>query len=159
MTHALSSAIAYDNAMSIPMLTILIAVYNEAQALPVLHPRIMKTLDDAQLQHADILYVDDGSTDDSWTVLTALANGDRRVKLLRLSRNFGKETALTAGLDHIESGAVFILDADGQDPPELLPAFIQKLQQGYDNIYGMRTQRSGESVFKRGTAHLFYRVM
>ena len=159
MTHALSSAIAYDNAMSIPMLTILIAVYNEAQALPVLHPRIMKTLDDVQLQHADILYVDDGSTDDSWTVLTALANGDRRVKLLRLSRNFGKETALTAGLDHIESGAVFILDADGQDPPELLPAFIQKLQQGYDNIYGMRTQRSGESVFKRGTAHLFYRVM
>ncbi|MFX7918500.1 glycosyltransferase, partial [Acinetobacter baumannii] len=82
-----------------------------------------------------------------------------RVALLRLSRNFGKEAALTAGLDAADDGAVVILDADGQDPPELIPQFVAKWREGYDDVYGTRTEREGESWFKRVTAHAFYRVI
>jgi glycosyltransferase involved in cell wall biosynthesis len=81
------------------------------------------------------------------------------VALLRLSRNFGKEAALTAGLDRIERGAALILDADGQDPPELLPQFVAKWREGYDDVFGTRVAREGEGVFKRASAHVFYRVI
>lgn len=145
--------------MDIPRLTVVIAAHNEAQALPILHPRLCTVL--AQLDDLDtrILYVDDGSHDATWTVMQALAESDARVGVLRLSRNFGKEAALTAGLDFVDGGAVMILDADGQDPPELIPAFVALWRQGYDNIYGTRLAREGESWFKRTTAAAFYRVI
>lgn len=85
-----------------------------------------------------------------------LASEDSRIALLRLSRNFGKEIALTAGLDRIERGAAFILDADGQDPPELLPLFIAKWREGFDDVHGTRVAREGDGMFKRATAHVFY---
>ena len=109
-------------------LTLVIAAYNEADALPALQPRIALALDMTQREglEARVLFIDDGSRDDTWRVLRELAARDPRVALLRLSRNFGKEAALTAGLDRIERGAALILDADGQDPPELLPQFIAK---------------------------------
>jgi glycosyltransferase involved in cell wall biosynthesis len=81
------------------------------------------------------------------------------VSLLRLSRNFGKEAALTAGLDHVDAGAALILDADGQDPPELIPAFVARWREGYDDVYGTRIEREGEGWLKRTTAHAFYRVI
>lgn len=142
-------------------LTVVVAAFNEAETLPVLHPRIAAVLDGLAGEGVDghVLYVDDGSRDRTWAVLDGIAAADARVSLLRLSRNFGKEAALTAGLDRVDEGAALILDADGQDPPELIPAFVAKWREGYDDVHGTRTARDGEGWFKRVTAHGFYRVM
>ena len=142
-------------------LTLVIAAYNEVDALPTLQPRIAAALDAAEGEglEARVLYVDDGSRDGTWQVLRELAARDPRIGLLRLSRNFGKEAALTAGLDRIERGAALILDADGQDPPELLPQFIAKWREGFDDVHGTRLERDGDGWLKRTTAHAFYRVM
>lgn len=140
-------------------LTVVIAAWNEVQALPRLHPRLTAVLDAMDDIQARILYVDDGSTDGTWQLLQGIAAGDARVDLLRLSRNFGKEAALTAGLDHVGEGAAMILDADGQDPPELIPQFVARWREGYDDVHGTRMQRDGESWLKRSTAHAFYRVI
>src|SRR5690606_2645564 len=134
--------------------------YNEADTLPLLQPRILAALDQAQARFGldgRVLYVDDGSRDATWQVMCELAAADPRIGLLRLSRNFGKEIALTAGLDTVERGGALILDADGQDPPELMPQFIEHWRQGYDDVHGTRVVREGEDWIKRGTAHLFYR--
>ncbi len=127
-------------------LTLVIAAYNEAEALPVLAPRIETALAAIEQEglEARVLFVDDGSSDATWPALQAIAREDERIALLRLSRNFGKEAALTAGLDRIERGAALILDADGQDPPELAPQFIAKWREGFDDVHGTRIQREGE---------------
>ena len=143
-------------------LTVVVAAFNEAESLPVLQPRLAAVLDDVAATHrldCRVVYVDDGSTDATWSVLQALAAGDRRIALLRLSRNFGKELALTAGLDHVDQGAALILDADGQDPPELIPRFVEQWRCGYDDVFGTRIEREGEGWLKRGSAHAFYRVI
>ena len=142
-------------------LTVVVAAFNEADALPVLHPRIGAVLDALSGEGVDgrVLYVDDGSRDRTWGVLEAIASSDARVSLLRLSRNFGKEAALTAGLDLVDAGAAMILDADGQDPPELIPRFVAHWREGYDDVHGTRVAREGEGFIKRGTAHLFYRLI
>jgi len=145
--------------MNAQRLTVVVAAHNEALALPMLHVRLCAVLDDLGGIDGRVLYVDDGSTDTSWEVMQGLADADPRVGVLRLSRNFGKEAALTAGLDFVDNGAVMILDADGQDPPELIPEFVALWQQGYDNVYGTRLKRDGESWFKRSTAKAFYRVI
>jgi glycosyltransferase involved in cell wall biosynthesis len=139
-------------------LTVVIAAFNEEVALPLLYSRLSKVLAALDIQ-ARTLFVDDGSSDGTWAVLNALAERDDRVSLLRLSRNFGKELALTAGLDLADSDAVIVLDADGQDPPELIPAFVEKWREGFDVVYGTRIVREGESWLKRTTAAAFYRVM
>lgn len=140
-------------------LTIVIAAHDEAQSLPALHARLLATMARVPGLDGRILYVDDGSGDETWSVMRRLASEDERVALLRLSRNFGKEAALTAGLDHVGEGAALIMDADGQDPPELIPQFIALWRQGYDDVYGTRIAREGESWLKRTTASLFYRLM
>ena len=139
-------------------LTIVIAAYNEQSALPVMHARLARVLDGLDLD-GRVLYVDDGSRDRTWDVLRDIAAGDPRVSLLRLARNFGKELALTAGLDQVHTDAAMVLDADGQDPPELIPAFVAKWREGYDVVYGTRTRRDGETWLKKFTAAGFYRVM
>ena len=139
-------------------ITFVIAAYNEEAALPLMHERlaaVMQTLD----AESHVLYVDDGSRDGSWDVLQEIAARDPRVALLRLARNFGKELALTAGLDHVETDAAMVLDADGQDPPELIPQFVAKWREGYEVVYGTRSRREGETWLKRATAAAFYRVM
>jgi len=145
--------------MTIERLTLVIAAHNEALALPLLQPRLRAVLDGLEGIDGRIVYVDDGSTDATWQVMQALAAADDCVGVLRLSRNFGKEAALTAGLDFVDGGAVMILDADGQDPPELIPEFVALWRQGYDNVYGTRQVRDGESWLKRSTAAAFYRVI
>ena len=140
-------------------LTVVIAAFNEAEALPLLQPRLAAVLDGMPDVDARILYVDDGSRDATWPVLHQLAAADPRVSLLRLSRNFGKEAALTAGLDHVDAGAAVILDADGQDPPELIPQLVARWREGYDDVHGTRIEREGEGWLKRGTAHAFYRLI
>ena len=139
-------------------LTIVIAAFNEEASLPEMHRRLGVVLDGLEAQ-ASVLYVDDGSRDGTWQVLQTLAADDPRVQLLRLARNFGKELALTAGLDHVDTDAALVIDADGQDPPELIPQFVAKWREGFDVVYGTRTRREGESWFKRFTAAAFYRVM
>ncbi|WP_132999069.1 glycosyltransferase family 2 protein [Luteimonas arsenica] len=143
-------------------LTVVVAAFNEAQSLPELHPRLSGVLDGLEAGDGlacGVLYVDDGSTDGTWAVLQQLAAADPRVSLLRLSRNFGKEAALTAGLDRVVSGAALILDADGQDPPELIPEFVARWREGHDDVHGTRLAREGEGWFKRASAHAFYRVI
>ncbi|MGH8500501.1 MAG: glycosyltransferase family 2 protein, partial [Methylococcales bacterium] len=118
-------------------ITLLVAAYNEEASLPTLHLRLLEALKHCDAEF-EMLYVDDGSTDTSWSLLEKIADADSRVGLIRLSRNFGKEAALTAGLDHVaaDSSALIILDADGQDPPELIPEFIAKWREGFDVVYG-----------------------
>lgn len=140
-------------------LTVVVAAFNEAEALPSLHPRIGAVLDGMSDIDGRVLYVDDGSSDGTWDALRQIASRDARVALLRLSRNFGKEAALTAGLDRIQQGAALILDADGQDPPELIPQFVAKWREGYDDIHGTRLARDGESWVKKASATVFYRVI
>ena len=139
-------------------LTVVVPAFNEAKALPRLQARIAVALDGLELEAA-VLYVDDGSRDDTWPVIESLAALDPRVGGLRLSRNFGKELALTAGLDQVREGAAIVLDADGQDPPELIPEFVARWREGYDVVYGRRSVREGETWLKRLTAAGFYRVM
>ncbi len=132
--------------------------FNEADTLPLLHPRLAAALDALGVRW-QILYVDDGSTDSTWQRIEELAAQDARVGAIRLARNFGKELALTAGLDHADAGAVIVLDADLQDPPELIALLYERFLQGFDMVYGVRRSRSGESWTKRATAALFYRLM
>ena len=143
-------------------LTVVIAAFNEAESLPRLQGRLASVLDALERDmsiETRVLYVDDGSTDGTWPLLQSIAVAARRVALLRLSRNFGKEQALTAGLDAVDTGAALILDADGQDPPELIGQFVTQWLAGYDDVYGTRVARDGEGWFKRATAHAFYRVI
>lgn len=141
-----------------PQLTIVVPAYNEADVLNAFHRRLLKVINQLPLE-CSVLYVDDGSRDDTWSIIVSLLAADSRVGALRLSRNFGKEAALTAGLDAAGGDAVVVIDADLQDPPELIPALVEQWQAGYDVVYATRSARAGESRFKRFTAAAFYRSM
>ena len=140
-------------------LTVVVAACNEAESLPLLHARLSPVLESLADVDARILYVDDGSRDGTWAAMQRLAASDPRVALLRLSRNFGKEAALTAGLDVVREGAALLLDADLQDPPELIPEFVSKWREGFDNVYGRRSDRHGDGFARRATASMFYRLI
>ncbi|HBK47018.1 MAG TPA: glycosyl transferase family 2 [Xanthomonadaceae bacterium] len=140
-------------------LTVVIAAYNEAANIPLLHPRIVAALDALPDIAGEVLYVDDGSSDGTWEVVAQLAAASRAVGAIRLSRNFGKEIAISAGLDNVAEGAAVLLDADGQDPPELIAEFVRQWRAGYDNVFGTRIVREGEGWFKRVAAASFYRVI
>jgi len=137
------------------LLSVVVPVYNEAAVLPEFHRRLATVLDELDLR-GEVVYVNDGSSDDTLAVLHALRRGDPRVALINLSRNFGKEIAMTAGLDHARGDAVVVIDADLQDPPELIPELLRVWREGYDVAYAKRTARGGESWLKRATARAFY---
>ena len=139
-------------------LSIVIPAFNEQEALPEFHRRLSAVIDDLDMP-TQVIYVNDGSTDGTLDVINALLVRDARVVLLDLSRNFGKEIALTAGLDHAASDAVILIDADLQDPPELIPELIRQWRAGYDVVYAKRTGREGEGLVKKTTAYLFYRLI
>lgn len=144
-------------------LTVVVPAYNESESLRTFHQRVADVFDTLaqppfNLQ-CSVLYVDDGSRDDTWNIMGSLRDADPRVATLRLSRNFGKELALTAGLDYADADAVVVIDADLQDPPELIPTFIEHWLEGFDVIYGTRATRAGESAIKKATSAAFYRVM
>ncbi len=140
-------------------ITLLIPVYNEREMLTILWERIQQIINTCEDVRFTWLFVNDGSTDDSLVQLKTLARQNPNVKILSLSRNFGKEAALTAGLAHIPAMAdgAIVMDADLQDPPSLIPQFIKKFKEGYDVVYGVRNNRKNDSWLKRATAHLFYR--
>jgi len=140
------------------LLSIVIAVYNEQEALPFLRERLTKFVDGLSCS-VEIVLVNDGSTDDTLGLLLSWADADPRVKVFNLARNFGHQIAVTAGMDHAQGDAVVLMDADLQDPPEVIEAMLGEYRKGYDVVYGQRTSRAGETVFKRCTAWLFYRLM
>lgn len=137
---------------------ILVPACNEAETIAVFHQRLCAAMQGVDARWR-VLYVDDGSSDETAECIRALRGEDPRVGLLQLSRNFGKELAVTAGLDYLDADAVVIIDADLQDPPELIPDLVREWREGWDVVYGRRTVREGESVGKRFTAAAFYRVM
>jgi glycosyltransferase involved in cell wall biosynthesis len=139
-------------------LSIVVPVFNEQAVLPEFHARMRAVLDGLDLL-SHVIYVNDGSTDDTLATIRHLAERDARVVLVDLSRNFGKEIALTAGLDHADTDAVVVIDADLQDPPELIPELVARWDDGYDVVYARRTSRDGESAAKKLTAFLFYRLI
>ena len=136
----------------------IVPAYNEAEGIEETCARLISVLDE-YAPDGEILFIDDGSTDNTWLVLKRLAEGNRRIKLLRFSRNFGHQAAITAGLAHSNADYSLILDADLQDPPELIEKMLPLVSEGYEVIYGVRSSRDGESKMKRMTASLFYRVI
>ncbi|ADH85090.1 glycosyltransferase family 2 protein [Desulfurivibrio alkaliphilus] len=138
-------------------LTVVVPVYNEAEVLPTLQHRLITVLDGLLKAAWEIIYVNDGSTDNSLEIISNF--NDPRVAIIDLSRNFGKEIAMSAGLDHAHGDAVVVIDADLQDPPELIPELIQKWQDGYDVVFAQRIARDGETWLKKTTARLFYRAI
>jgi polyisoprenyl-phosphate glycosyltransferase len=138
--------------------SIVIPVFNEEAVLPVLLRRLDRLL--ARLgKPAEAILVDDGSSDSSSIVLQALVKRDPRFRYIGLSRNFGHQVAITAGMDAAAGQAIIVMDADLQDPPEVVEQLIAKWEEGYDVVYARRLSRAGESRFKRATAHLFYRML
>ena len=140
------------------LISVVVPAYNEQEVLGEFHRRLAAVLDQLPMRR-EIVYVNDGSTDTTLAVMHALREADSSVCVIDLSRNFGKEIALTAGLDHATGSAAIVIDADLQDPPELIPQLISHWEQGCDVVYAKRMVRLGESAFKRATAFAFYRVM
>ncbi|WP_441228921.1 glycosyltransferase family 2 protein [Tardiphaga sp. 20_F10_N6_6] len=138
--------------------SIVVPVYNEEAVLPVLVRRLGLLLDRLDAS-AEAIFVDDGSSDTSPIVLQALAKSDPRFRYIGLSRNFGHQVAITAGMDAAQGDAIVVMDADLQDPPEVVEQLIAKWREGNDVVYARRLSRAGESAFKRATAHVFYRVL
>jgi dolichol-phosphate mannosyltransferase len=140
------------------LLSIIIPVYNEAESLAALMARLRPVV---QLLDGDyeVVFVNDGSTDESGSMLAEMSAADRRLKVLKFSRNFGHQAAITAGLDFANGDAAVVMDADLQDPPELLPDMLRLMQQGYDVVSAQRQARPGDGFWKRGTASAFYWLM
>jgi polyisoprenyl-phosphate glycosyltransferase len=139
-------------------LSVVVPVYNEEEVLPEFHRRLAAVLDGLPAA-AEIIYVNDGSRDATMALLTGLHRSDARVAVIDLSRNFGKEIAMSAGLDSASADAVVVIDADLQDPPELIPDMVRAWQEGNDVVLMRRSSRAQESWLKRATARAFYRAI
>jgi polyisoprenyl-phosphate glycosyltransferase len=135
-----------------------IPVFNERETLPELHRRLSDVIDGLEGE-AEMLFVDDCSHDGSYDVLSELGRRDERVRVIRFARNFGHQVAITAGLDHAAGDAVVVMDADLQDPPEVVPDLVARWREGYEVVYAVRARRTGESWLKRRTAAWFYRLL
>jgi glycosyltransferase involved in cell wall biosynthesis len=141
------------------LLSVIVPVYGSASILPETHRRLTSVLSDLQDFDYEIVYVNDGSPDNALEVLREIVIGDSRARLVGLSRNFGHQAAITAGIDHVAGDAVVIIDDDLQDPPEVIPRMIERWREGSQVVYGVRAVRRGDSVFKRASAKLFYRLL
>lgn len=140
------------------MISAVIPCFNEAEVLHLTYAALteaVKTWGDS----VEIIFVDDGSSDDTWSIIESLSRRDARVRGVRFSRNFGQQAATQAGLEQARGNAVVVLDADLQDPPSLVEQMLAKWREGYDVVYAQRKQRHGETWFKKVSAHLFYRVL
>lgn len=140
-------------------ISILIPAYNEEAVLEPLYHRLGKLANDNKSYDFEFLFVNDGSRDKTLEIIKDYAKTDHRVAYVNLSRNFGKEIAMIAGLDHVTGDATVIIDADLQDPPELIPEMIKYWQEGYDDVYARRVSREGETIIKKASSGLFYRIL
>lgn len=138
--------------------SLVIPVYNEEAVLSETYQRVKKIMDSLGESY-ELIFVNDGSQDKSASIIREFAREDPKVKLINFSRNFGHQAAITAGMDYARGQAVIVMDADLQDPPEVIPQMVEKWRQGYEVVYGKRMKREGESFFKKATASLFYRFL
>ncbi len=141
-----------------PTLSLVIPIFNEEETIPELNQRLAAFLSDLGVSW-EVIFVDDGSVDDSLSQLRSLAQQEPRYRVVSFGRNFGHQIAITAGVDYAEGRAVVVMDADLQDPPEVVREMLAQYQNGYDVVYGVRARRHGETIFKKATAAAFYRLM
>lgn len=146
-------------APSTHLLSVIVPVFNESAVIPVFYERASRAFAAIPGLDYEIVFVDDGSRDDSFVKLAALAAGDVRVRVIKFSRNFGHQIAITAGVDHARGDCVVVIDADLQDPPEVVAKMVDQWRAGFDVVYGVRETRDGESTMKLATAALFYRLL
>jgi dolichol-phosphate mannosyltransferase len=149
---------AYLEVEEMAMLSVIVPLYNEEAVIVEMHSRLIQALEKFDFDF-EILLVNDGSRDRTMTLARDLCAHDDRVKLVSFSRNFGHQIAVTAGLDKASGQAVAVIDADLQDPPEVIGEMFEKWRSGYQVVYGVRQTRKGEMLFKRATAALFYRLL
>jgi polyisoprenyl-phosphate glycosyltransferase len=142
-----------------PLVSLVVPVYNEAEVIGAFFDRATTALSAIEGIDYEIVFVDDGSRDDSYRQLTGFAADDSRVRVLKFSRNFGHQIAITAGIDGARGDCVVVIDADLQDPPELIASLIDQWQKGFDVVYGVRSDRAGETQMKLTMASLFYRLL
>jgi len=140
-------------------ISIIIPAYNEQESLPFLYERLEKLMNEMKTYEFEILFVNDGSKDNTIKIIKELREKDERVCYVDFSRNFGKETAMLAGLDYATGDCVIFMDADLQDPPELVPELIKYWEEGYDDVYARRSSRKGETWLKKFTSKMYYRVL
>ena len=140
-------------------ITIIIPVFNEEEALPRLYTRLNEISNKITNYELEFLFINDGSKDNSLKIIKELRSMDKRISYVDFSRNFGKETAMIAGMDYSTGDAAIFLDADLQDPPELIPELIKYWEQGYDEVYAKRRSRRGETLFKKFTSKMYYKVL
>jgi len=141
-----------------PTYSLVVPIYNEEAVIPILLRRLDALLDSLDAP-GEAIFVDDGSEDTSAIVIEGKARADRRYRLVKLSRNFGHQVAITAGMDAAAGEAIVVMDADLQDPPEVVGEMIAKWKEGFEVVYARRLSRVGESAFKRATANLFYKLL
>lgn len=141
------------------LLSVVVPVFNEAEVVGIFYERLKKVVESLDSMSYEIVFVNDGSTDNSYQRLVALADSDPNIKVVNLSRNFGHQVAITAGIDISKGDAVVVIDADLQDPPEVITNFVAQWQKGFDVVYGIRERREGDSKMKLLTAALFYRLL
>jgi len=144
--------------MTKPIFSIIAPIYNELDNIPELYPRLREVMDKTG-EPWELILVDDGSSDGSTEIIRKLAENDERVRPVIFARNFGHQIAVTAGIDYSRGDAVVIIDADLQDPPEVILDLIEKWREGFEVVYAVREEREGETWFKRTTASLFYRLI
>lgn len=139
--------------------SILVPCYNEEKALPLLYPELANVMNNNQGYEWEVLFVDDGSKDNTLQLLKALCAADKRINYISLSRNFGKENAMLAGFDYVKGDCMVIIDADLQDPPSLIPEMLCYWEEGYQDIYARRVNRGSESWLKKRFSLLFYKIL
>lgn len=140
-------------------ISIIIPAYNEEESLPFLYERLTKLIDSIENYEFEILFINDGSKDKTLEIIKEIRKNDNRFCYVNLSRNFGKEVAMLAGLDYAKGDAVIFIDADLQDPPELIPELIKYWEQGYDDVYAKRKTRDGETFIKKFTSKMYYKIL
>ena len=140
-------------------ISIIVPAYNEQDSLPFLYERLEKLINSIENYEFEILFVNDGSKDKTLELIKEYREKDNRISYVDFSRNFGKETAMIAGLDYATGDAVILIDADLQDPPELIPEMIKYWEEGYDDVYAQRKSRKGETFLKKFTSKMYYRVL
>jgi len=133
-------------------------MYNEEEVIKETYYRLKRVMDQSTESY-ELIFVNDGSRDRSADIIAELARTDKNIRLIDFSRNFGHQIAVTAGMDYAQGKAVVIIDADLQDPPEVIPRMLEKWREGYEVVYGKRLKRHGETIFKKSTAFLFYRIL
>lgn len=141
------------------LVTILIPTYNEEAVLPLLYERLLKLMNNLSQYNFELLFVNDGSTDRTLELIRNMRKADSRVCYINLSRNYGKEIAMIAGFDYVHGDCLINIDADLQDPPELIPTMLKYWEEGFDDVYAKRRSRKGESIFKKITSWGYYRIL